>query len=569
LILSFYSINKKTLLLIFYLFGQLVYTQNYQPFFIPDSLKTKTFKELNASFEFNINNSKATIYANAYTAKAKNEQNTIELANAYENYIHISESNIGIRYCDSIIALTKNITHYQYPAQGYLTKGILNYAIGNYKESLDNLLKAKKNASLNNNFTQIFNANYYIASIKIMWGDNDEALELYKLNVKMLQKNKNLNIDYLQFELELLLSLSNAYLVSKKLDSAGIAASKGLQNSLALKDSIYYYDFVSQSGIIAYYQKSYEVSIDSLQKSIPFENTFNDLLNNHYYQGLAHTKLSNITKAFYHFKKADSIYMLSKDVVPEVRTIQEYLINYYKGENDSKNQLKHINRLLYVDSVLNINYINLNKTLKKEYDTPELLSQKEKIISNLKTKKEKFFYIIIILIALILIATSFIIKFYLKQQEIKKQFKKFLNNSKEQAATLNFNKKGSHELNGISKVKIKQVLKLLNEFEKNQGFLNNKITLNSLSKEFETNSSYLSKIINFHKEKNFSTYISDLRINYCVDKLKTENNFRKYTVSAIAFEIGFNNVESFSKAFYKITGMNPSHFIKHVEKNSK
>ncbi|MBT8317745.1 MAG: helix-turn-helix domain-containing protein, partial [Lutibacter sp.] len=538
-------------------------------FYIPDSLKTKTFKELNASFEYNINNSKATIYADAYTAKAKNEQNTIKLVNAYVNYIHISESNIGIRYCDSIIALTNNITHYQYPAQGYLTKGILHYAIGNYKESLDNLLKAKKIAYLNNNFTQIFNANYYIASIKIMWGDNDEALELYKLNLKMLQKNKNLNIDYLQFELELLLSLSNAYLLSNKLDSAGIAASKGLQNSLALKDSTYYYNFVSQSGIVAYYQKNHEISIDSLQKSIAFENSFNGLLNNHYYQGLAHTKLSNITKAFYHFNKADSIYMLSKDVVPEVRTIQEYLINYYKGENDSKNQLKHINRLLYVDSVLNINYINLNKTLKKEYDTPELLAQKEKIISNLKTKKDQFFYIIILLISFVLIAIFFGIKTYLKQQKIKKQFKKLLNKSKEKETSKNTPKKTGLKLKGISKVKIKQVLKLLNEFEKNQGFLNNKITLNSLSKEFDTNSSYLSKIINFHKEKNFSTYISDLRINYCVEKLKTENNFRKYTVSAIAFEIGFNNVESFSKAFYKITGMNPSHFIKHIEKNSK
>ncbi|MBT8317246.1 hypothetical protein, partial [Lutibacter sp.] len=71
MILSFYSINKKTLLLIFYLFGQLVYTQNSHLFYIPDSLKTKTFKELNASFEYNINNSKATIYADAYTAKAK------------------------------------------------------------------------------------------------------------------------------------------------------------------------------------------------------------------------------------------------------------------------------------------------------------------------------------------------------------------------------------------------------------------------------------------------------------------------------------------------------------------
>ncbi|WP_159025502.1 AraC family transcriptional regulator [Aquimarina sp. Aq78] len=42
--------------------------------------------------------------------------------------------------------------------------------------------------------------------------------------------------------------------------------------------------------------------------------------------------------------------------------------------------------------------------------------------------------------------------------------------------------------------------------------------------------------------------------------------YRKYTVQAIAQEIGFNNSEAFSKAFYKKTGIYPSYFIKKLEK---
>ena len=96
-------------------------------------------------------------------------------------------------------------------------------------------------------------------------------------------------------------------------------------------------------------------------------------------------------------------------------------------------------------------------------------------------------------------------------------------------------------------------------------FLNN-ITLANLAIDFNTNSRYLSKIINVNKGKNFSTYISDLRIDYSIEKLKTNEKFRKLAIKGIAFEIGFNNTESFSKAFYRKTGIYPSYFIKEIEK---
>ena len=37
-------------------------------------------------------------------------------------------------------------------------------------------------------------------------------------------------------------------------------------------------------------------------------------------------------------------------------------------------------------------------------------------------------------------------------------------------------------------------------------------------------------------------------------------------VQAIAKESGFNNTESFSKAFYKKTGIKPSYFIRELNK---
>jgi len=71
-------------------------------------------------------------------------------------------------------------------------------------------------------------------------------------------------------------------------------------------------------------------------------------------------------------------------------------------------------------------------------------------------------------------------------------------------------------------------------------------------------------IINHHKEKNFSNYLNDLRIEYVIKELKTNIVLRKYTIEALANEIGFNSSESFSKAFYRKTGIYPSYYIKRL-----
>ena len=305
------------------------------------------------------------------------------------------------------------------------------------------------------------------------------------------------------------------------------------------------------------------MALDSLDKALPHENSHNGLLNNHYYRGSIYWKQHQDAKAFYFFKKADSIYDVTQDIVPEVRDIQEFFVSYYRKSDDIENQLKYINKLLYVDSIIAKNRIHLNEIIIKEYDTPLLLAEKQYIINSLNKEKKKTSVVIIGLGLLILLAVAVVIRSFKKQRIYKERFNKLLSN--EVKITRPKRKKLSNELIGISKENIDLVLKTLDDFEIKNGFLDNNITLHNLSKSLCTNSNYLSKIINFYKAKNFSSYISDLRIDYCVEKLKTDKIFIKYSIKAIAFDIGFNNTESFSKAFYKKTGIYPSFFIKELE----
>jgi AraC-like DNA-binding protein len=79
----------------------------------------------------------------------------------------------------------------------------------------------------------------------------------------------------------------------------------------------------------------------------------------------------------------------------------------------------------------------------------------------------------------------------------------------------------------------------------------------------------LSKTINHYKGKNFTQYLNDLRITYIINKLKVDKKIRKYTIKAIAEEVGFSNSESFAKAFFNKTGLQPSYFIKKIEDNNE
>ncbi len=85
-----------------------------------------------------------------------------------------------------------------------------------------------------------------------------------------------------------------------------------------------------------------------------------------------------------------------------------------------------------------------------------------------------------------------------------------------------------------------------------------------LAKEINTNSTYLSKVINMTKETSFVHYLNDLRVDFAINKLSSNKQFRMYTIKAIAESVGFNTAQSFSNAFSKKTGIYPSYFIKQL-----
>lgn len=86
-----------------------------------------------------------------------------------------------------------------------------------------------------------------------------------------------------------------------------------------------------------------------------------------------------------------------------------------------------------------------------------------------------------------------------------------------------------------------------------------------LASQFDTNTKYLSEVINRHKGKNFNGYINELRINYIIEKLKTDPIYFNYKISYLAEECGFSSHSSFTTVFKSVTGISPTKFMNYLQ----
>jgi AraC-like DNA-binding protein len=119
----------------------------------------------------------------------------------------------------------------------------------------------------------------------------------------------------------------------------------------------------------------------------------------------------------------------------------------------------------------------------------------------------------------------------------------------------------------IPKEKEDLILQKLEKFEAGNKFISKDMSLAQLASFFETNTKYLSEVINKHKGKNFNLYINSLRIKYIVKKLKTDPTYLNYKVSYLAQESGFSSHSSFATVFKNITGISPNVFVELLKKD--
>lgn len=113
----------------------------------------------------------------------------------------------------------------------------------------------------------------------------------------------------------------------------------------------------------------------------------------------------------------------------------------------------------------------------------------------------------------------------------------------------------------------KTILEISRVIREKQLFKQNDFSLQLLSDELNSNSSYISQIINHGLGIRFNDYINRFRVEEAKVQLLSSKN-KHLTIEAISEQCGFKSKSTFFRAFKKETGLTPKQFLSGFENSS-
>ena len=411
-------------------------------------------------------------------------------------------------------------------------------------------------------------ANNNIASIKEILGLHNDALNILKETNKELQKlidDNTYHYNHLR-----VLHASNLNMIGNNFFILG-------------KDSITSY----LDSAAVYYQKAYRIS----QSFVPLHKNSKQLytlrkvkvLTQKKKFNLALKELATINSKELNFKLAQNIAFYKAIIYYNLSEHDSTLVYANTFLYDSKNKPNTKENKIVIYDIL-ANQYNTLKKADSAYKYSNLgLKELSKLTSD-KNKINRFHYnynfnqikkknalavktkykthvsqLLFIGITSFLLLIFLIYKSKLKRIKNKEQFDERL----DEVLTKNTPPKKDYH---IEKELENTILAKLEALENSTAFLKSDFNIKVLAKKLETNTSYLSYIINNTKKQSFKQYITKLRIAYLIKKLNSDLQYQNYTIQYLAEEIGYTNASAFTRAFKKELGITPSEYIKSLKK---
>jgi len=98
---------------------------------------------------------------------------------------------------------------------------------------------------------------------------------------------------------------------------------------------------------------------------------------------------------------------------------------------------------------------------------------------------------------------------------------------------------------------------LVDDFEKNNLYRDNQLTLTKLAQITGISTHHLSEVLNQHAGKNFNQFVNAYRVEEVCERLKSGT---KENLLDLAFNAGFSSKSTFNTFFKKATGLTPTRF---------
>ena len=103
--------------------------------------------------------------------------------------------------------------------------------------------------------------------------------------------------------------------------------------------------------------------------------------------------------------------------------------------------------------------------------------------------------------------------------------------------------------------------KILNLIVIQKRYRDKEFSAKELAKELQTNTRYISAVINSRFNTNFSCLINEYRIKEALHRM-TDKRYLDMTIEEIGALVGFANRQSFYASFYRIMGETPNGYRK-------
>lgn len=478
---------------------------------------------------------------------------------------YVNDFSEKVKISDNLIKLGNEFNNDEYYAQIYLLKSNLFFGKYLFKDGLELALLANSYCVKTKNFEMQAEINASISMIKSENGQTTEALNMLLENYKYYKRSTPQSI-YLAYTL---MSMIEIYLKLEQYDN--FLKYINIFETVVKKDENLYPYANYYRGIYLNQIKKFEESSmffsraeEKLKKQDPL-NYANCL----YYKGdniyLAKNKTQQAKK---YFEKTDSIITKYKRYFNDSRLCYIRLMEVYKKEKNYKKQAFYSNKLMHIDSILTKNGIEITNKILKDYDNPSNIRKEQEL--QLKQTQRKYFYAVGVILILFFIYG--VTKIRVKQKNLSKQENKYnIQNAETIDSNLisNYSEKDESVFdstkNEPSDLIKKKIRNKIENFEKNKGYLNSAVSLQSMSKEFGTNTTHLSYMLNNEKNLSFTSYIKDLRIQYVIEQLHSNKKFRNYDIKSMAKEAGFIGSETFTKAFKMKTNMSVLAYVKSIK----
>ncbi|MFK7748998.1 MAG: helix-turn-helix domain-containing protein, partial [Kordia sp.] len=434
--------------------------------------------------------------------------------------------------------------------------------LGNKYKAGEILLDVYDVARRNNRTMQLININGNMGILSLELNNFQEAKQSFQEAITTIDTKDLIakdSINYVEDYINYHMFLAKAFQAEKSLDSAMAYIDKGI----IIAD--YYKDIEGKAYLFELKGKTL-----TAQKKFPEAHT-NLIKSKEIFTELGNEKqISKIMYllADYHFENEEPLEALTLLIDLEVRYTEKQLLetDYYDALLLKAEVYKSIKEFekesIYRQKSAEIQErISANENKSTVFQTAtqyEIEKIKNKFEAQHK-KDEKRFYIFLS----IAIAVIGIFGFLLYKQINKK--KTAITVEKLSTEVLPPKKEKTSSQTSIKSDKtVEEILQKLKSLEVQEFYLNPKYNLYATAKKIDTNTTYLSTILNTYKKMTFTEYLNNLRIQYTLNRLEQDKKFSMYTIKAIAKEVGYKSHGSFSRAFKAKTGENPSTYLKKI-----